>query len=34
MNTFFVQYLKNKAEKEKKLKIAQLNMAKKSHQVA
>ena len=28
MKTTFVQYLKNKAKKEKKLQIAQLNIAK------
>ncbi len=33
MKTTFVQYLKNKARKEKKLQIAQLNMAKATHQV-
>lgn len=34
MKIAFVQYLKNKSRKEKKLKIAQLNMAKVTHQVA
>ena len=34
MKTTFVQYLKNKDKKEKKLKIAQLNMAKVTYQVA
>jgi hypothetical protein len=34
MKPVFIQYLKNKAKKEKKLQIAQLNMAKVTYQVA
>lgn len=34
MKIAFVQYLKNKARKEKKLKLAQLNMAKVKSQVS